>query len=52
MSARASLAAAERAGMGGSPACLCEIPSHFISRRKASPGELGWALFLGPAHAG
>ena len=26
---------------------LREIPSHFISRRKASPGELGWAPFRG-----
>ena len=26
---------------------LREIPAHFISRRKASPGELGWAPFRG-----
>ncbi|PRD67286.1 integrase, partial [Malikia spinosa] len=27
---------------------LRDIPPHFISRRKASPGELGWAPFRGP----
>ena len=26
---------------------LREIPAHYISRRKASPGELGWAPFRG-----
>ena len=31
---------------------LRDIPPHFISRRKASPGELGWAPFRGPLTPG